>query len=135
LTLVVAWLTMQFIASVGLWCSVRTNSSWRSLLLTVFLSSVGGFVLTAISVPIGAVTAILMWLLSESIDKIVGDISPGLLNTNEIAETLRPLGFALGIALMYWWVARSLIFAPEQYLAICAGLPTVRAGLCDLSGE
>jgi ABC-type transport system involved in multi-copper enzyme maturation permease subunit len=39
------WLAMYYVGAAGIWCSARTKSSWRSLVGTLGLCYVGGFVL------------------------------------------------------------------------------------------
>jgi ABC-type transport system involved in multi-copper enzyme maturation permease subunit len=41
----VTWLAMFFVGGAGLWCSVKSKTSWRSLLSTLGISYVGGFIL------------------------------------------------------------------------------------------
>src|SRR5262249_37939604 len=50
--LVGAWLAMCFVGAAGLWCSVRSKGSWLSLLGTMFISYVGGWVLVVLAFPV-----------------------------------------------------------------------------------
>ena len=51
LWLAVTVLAMYFMGAAGLWCSARSKTSWRSLLGTMALGYVGGFVLYGVAVP------------------------------------------------------------------------------------
>jgi ABC-type transport system involved in multi-copper enzyme maturation permease subunit len=51
------WLAMYFVGAAGIWCSVRSKSSWRSLLGTVSISYVGGFFLSVVSLPVIGIVA------------------------------------------------------------------------------
>ncbi|GIW83071.1 MAG: hypothetical protein KatS3mg105_4878 [Gemmatales bacterium] len=44
LGLAVTWLAMYYVGATGIWCSVRSKSSWRSLLGTLGFCYVGGFI-------------------------------------------------------------------------------------------
>ena len=49
--LVVTWLGMAYVGAAGIWCSVRSKSSWRSLLFTLVLAYVGGSILYCVASP------------------------------------------------------------------------------------
>jgi ABC-type transport system involved in multi-copper enzyme maturation permease subunit len=50
--LVAAWLAMAFVGAAGLWCSVTSKGSWRSLLGTLFWSYGGACVLFVLALPL-----------------------------------------------------------------------------------
>lgn len=134
-TLVTAWLAMEFFAAVGLWCSVRCSSSWRSLMMTAGLGYVGGLVLTCVSTPLALSTAIVLYLLTRLLElgiESAAVVLPSLAVQSDIGDALLPLYFAVGVALMYWWAARSLVFAAENYLAATERIPTGRARMFDV---
>jgi ABC-type transport system involved in multi-copper enzyme maturation permease subunit len=134
-TLVTAWLAMEFFASVGLWCSVRCSSSWRSLMMTAGLGYIGGLVLSCVSTPLALSTGIVLYLVTRLIEvglELVAHFDPAWAAQSDFAEALLPLFFAVGVALMYWWAARSLVFAAENYLAANERIPTGRARLFDV---
>lgn len=134
-TLVIAWLAMEFFASVGLWCSVRCSTSWRSLMMTAGLGYAGGLVLTCVSTPLALSTAIILFLITRLVElgiESAAVILPSWVVTADVADALLPMYFAVGVALMYWWAARSLVFAAENYLASNERIPTGRTRLFDV---
>src|SRR5262245_61229808 len=52
LWLAVTWLAMYFIGATGIWCSVRSRGSWRSLLWTLGIGYVGGAFVYIITSPV-----------------------------------------------------------------------------------
>jgi hypothetical protein len=64
--------------------------------------------------------------------EIVAESDPSWAAATDFAEALLPLYFAVGVALMYWWAARSLVFAAENYLAANERIPTGRVRLFDV---
>jgi ABC-type Na+ efflux pump permease subunit len=58
----VTLLAMVFVGAAGLWCSVRSKSSWRSLLGTLGITYVGGFTLFCVTSPIMMIVALLIYL-------------------------------------------------------------------------
>jgi ABC-type transport system involved in multi-copper enzyme maturation permease subunit len=135
LTLGIAWLAMEYFASVGLWCSARCPSSWRSLLLTAGLGYVGGIVLWCVSAPVALSTTLILYLATTLLVQAFSFFSDAAIQfagPDEVPYMLFPLFYAIGVTLLYWWVARSLIFAAENYLAAAERIPTGRAPLFDV---
>jgi hypothetical protein len=113
--LAVSWLAMYFLGSVGLWCSARSKSSWRSLLGTVVVGYAGVVVLTCVSTPVACIGAVVIGLiLSAFEDAIRGGYAPSVLRTWEAAW---PAVWASGAGLAYWLVARSALVAAEATVA------------------
>lgn len=128
-SLAIAWLSMTFVAAVGIWSSVRCRSSWRSLTLTSFVTLGGGTVLTCASAPVAGVTTLLGMLtvgLLESLVSAVADSSFSDRLQNDVVLALVPLFIAVGVALVFWLVARSLLLAAEVHLARTERIPSGR---------
>jgi hypothetical protein len=62
------WLAMYYVGAAGIWCSQRSKSSWRSLVGTLALCYVGGFVIYAPLMLIVAILAYFVLLLLMLID-------------------------------------------------------------------
>jgi ABC-type transport system involved in multi-copper enzyme maturation permease subunit len=134
-TLAVTWWAMELFAAIGIWCSVRCTSSWRSLLLTTSLGYVGGIVLTCVSTPVALSTTLILYLATGLLEHLFSYMSDSMIQfggPGEIPYELIALFFAVGVALMYWWAARSLLFAAENYLALTERVPIGRARLFDV---
>src|SRR5439155_21955289 len=56
----VTLVAMAFVGAAGLWCSVRSKSSWRSLLSTLGITYVGGFILFCVLSPIIGIVSFLI---------------------------------------------------------------------------
>jgi hypothetical protein len=63
------WLAMLFVGASGLWCSVRSKSSWRALLSTLGITYVGGFVLFVVSLPLIGIMYLLIYLTLYLLDQ------------------------------------------------------------------
>ena len=128
-SLAVAWLVMNFVASVGVWSSVRCTSSWRSLMLTSLLAIGGGTVLICASTPVACVTSLVGAILVGLLEQLMGLLSDQPLFDrlqDDMMLALLPIFIAAGIALVFWFVARSLVVAAEVYLARTERIPTGR---------
>jgi ABC-type transport system involved in multi-copper enzyme maturation permease subunit len=68
----VTWLAMRFIGAVGLWCSVRAASSWRSLLSTLGVGYVGGFFLYCVASPVMFILWMIVMITLSIIDSYTG---------------------------------------------------------------
>jgi ABC-type transport system involved in multi-copper enzyme maturation permease subunit len=60
LWLAVTALALFYVGSAGLWCSVRSRSSWRSLLATLGLTYLGGFALYCVTSALAGFVAMLL---------------------------------------------------------------------------
>jgi hypothetical protein len=84
LTTVVTTLTMFYMGSAGVWSSTRFSSSWRSLLATMGIGYVGGFVLWLLTTPVTLVVSMILFtifmLLSE-FDRRAGTQTAGVFKT------------------------------------------------------
>src|SRR5262249_37452172 len=69
--LAVTWLAMFFVGAAGLWCSVRSKSSWRSLLGTLGFSYLGGFLLWLVTSPATFILALIIVLILMLVDKLL----------------------------------------------------------------
>jgi ABC-type Na+ efflux pump permease subunit len=70
--LAVTVLAMYYIGSVGLWCSVRSRSSWRALLGTLLAGYLGGCVMWLLTTPIVVILAVVVWGMLTLFDWLVG---------------------------------------------------------------
>jgi ABC-type transport system involved in multi-copper enzyme maturation permease subunit len=72
----VTWLAMYFVGGAGLWCSVRAKNSWRSLLSTLGISYIGGFLLFCVvflpSCILSCVIMIVLVMVDELLSKAFG---------------------------------------------------------------
>src|SRR5262249_25290473 len=66
-------LAMYYVGAAGLWCSVSSRSSWRSLLGTLGFGYVGGFLICSViaSVPVMILTCII-WVILQLLDAFYG---------------------------------------------------------------
>jgi hypothetical protein len=117
LGLAITGLAMEFIAAVGLWWSVRSASSWRSLLGTAVLGYVGGVALFIASTPLSCVTTLVLAVVTGALQAVAGDPGSTTEEFFEIWEALLPVFWSAGVALVYWWAGRSLLYQAEAHVA------------------
>ncbi len=65
-------LAMYYVGAAGMWCSGRSKSSWRSLLATLGFGYLGGFLIFALSSPITAMVAAIIYIFLEVADHVYG---------------------------------------------------------------
>jgi ABC-type transport system involved in multi-copper enzyme maturation permease subunit len=112
-------LAMYFVGAAGLWCSVRATSSWKSLLGTVGLGYVGGYlvcgVMTSFLIPF---VAFVVWVVLQIVDALYGMTSvravggfANIFNTLSIAA-------CLGLAASFYIGARYFLLpSAEKWIA------------------
>ncbi len=65
-------LAMAFVGGAGLWCSVRSSSSWRSLLATLGFAYGGGLLLFCIASPVVLIVSLLITFMLALFDMLMG---------------------------------------------------------------
>jgi ABC-type transport system involved in multi-copper enzyme maturation permease subunit len=68
----VTWLSMLFMGAAGLWCSVRSRGSWRSLMGTALIGYGGGFLLYGVGLPVASLAVLVVMIILMIIDGIYG---------------------------------------------------------------
>jgi ABC-type Na+ efflux pump permease subunit len=117
--MVVIAAAMYFVGAAGLYCSARSQSSWRSLLATLAMGYAGAFLLFCCSGVVFYVGAlILAAILSQS-----GSL--GWL-------IITPVGWLAAVALAYWWAGAMLLATAEMRIALSDRIPNGRGRLIDL---
>jgi ABC-type transport system involved in multi-copper enzyme maturation permease subunit len=72
LWLAVTLLAMYFIGAAGLWASVRSSSSWRSLLSTMGFGYFGGVLIFIVTSPLIAILAAILMAVLSAMDIMLG---------------------------------------------------------------
>lgn len=118
LWLAVTLLAMYYIGAAGLWCSVRSRNSWRSLLGTLGAGYVGGMVLYLLSTPLWAILSAIVGLLLQAIDRTFGThtliLMPG---TPWVFETPVWIGSSVALALIFWLMAQAFRKLARRWVA------------------
>jgi hypothetical protein len=93
----VTLLAMWFVGAAGLWCSVRSKSSWRSLLGTLGFGYVGGFLVFAVSSPAMFILALILVLALAIIDSM---LNIGLMRAANAFGTYFYLTFQIAVCVV-----------------------------------
>jgi ABC-type transport system involved in multi-copper enzyme maturation permease subunit len=72
ISLAVTLLAMYFIGAAGIWCSVTSKSSWRSLLGTLGFGYLGAFLMFLVTSPIIGIVSIIVYMMLMIIDQVYG---------------------------------------------------------------
>jgi ABC-type transport system involved in multi-copper enzyme maturation permease subunit len=116
--LAVTWLAMYFVGAAGLWCSVRSKGSWRSLLGTMGIGYVGGALVYLVTTPVILFIAIFIMLFLVLLDQYLG---------TQIAKTALGgfgefyLGFQIGSCLVlagiFWGLGYFFLGDAQKWIA------------------
>jgi ABC-type transport system involved in multi-copper enzyme maturation permease subunit len=100
----VTLLAMVFVGAAGLWCSVRSRSSWRSLLGTLGITYVGGFILSCVTSPIIGIVALLIYFVLLLLEERLGIAATRVFGDHygEVFSLAMCLTLAGGFAFMAW---------------------------------
>ena len=72
LWLAVTFLAMWYVGAAGVFCSVRSRTSWRALLATVGFGYLGGFIIYAATSPIIFIIALIIYIFLQLADNMYG---------------------------------------------------------------
>ncbi|MGH7169161.1 MAG: ABC transporter permease subunit [Gemmataceae bacterium] len=117
LWLAVTVLAMYYLGAAGLWASVRSQNSWRALLITMLAGYLGGLAIYACTTPILALLAAIVGLLLLSLDKQLGtqlSVTAGSFSVDHRVFTIRT---CLGLALLFWLMSRLFLSLALRWVA------------------
>ncbi len=109
----ITWLAMYFLGAIGMFCSARSSSTWRSLLGTLALGYASGTVLWCVGLPIGCVGCL---MLVGLVSVVTGDWIQSF-GANGWFDIFYPFAMTAGSGLLFWAVARSFLTAAENTVA------------------
>jgi ABC-type transport system involved in multi-copper enzyme maturation permease subunit len=117
LWLAITVLALAYAGAAGLWCSVMCSTSWRSLLLTLGVTYLGGFVMTLVNAVVGCVFAMLLGLVLMVMGPQAGNVMGGLSGV-VLAMTLFQVGLCLGLAGAFVLAAWRLLVSAEYRVGV-----------------
>jgi ABC-type transport system involved in multi-copper enzyme maturation permease subunit len=108
-------LALVFVGAAGLWCSVRSKSSWRSLLGTLGISYIGGFLIFCLTSPVLFLAALLLFVAMK-----IGEQMLGLRSNASFVDFLDAFRLALCITLagMFALLAWRFVLSAEYRVGI-----------------
>lgn len=120
LCLAVTALAMYFVGAAGIWCSARFKSSWKSLLGTLGLGYVGGFlVCAAVASPVIAILTIIILVVLHLIDTFYGTQVVKAVGGFETVYTALLIASCLGLAASFYVAARFVLLkSAENWVAM-----------------
>jgi ABC-type transport system involved in multi-copper enzyme maturation permease subunit len=119
LWLAVTWLAMYFVGAAGIWCSVRSRGSWRSLLWTLGIGYVGGAFVYLLTTPVIFILAIFIVLGLMVVDNYLGT-GLGTTAAKGFDEYLFPafkIASCVALAGIFWGMAWFFITDAQKWVA------------------
>jgi ABC-type Na+ efflux pump permease subunit len=118
LWLAVTLLAMYYVGAAGLWCSVWSRSSWRSLLGTLAWGYLGGLVLYLLTLPVWGMLSFFLALVLQAIDARWGTQTAGLLpGVMASVETPVLVASSVALAVIFFLMARTLRARARRWVA------------------
>jgi ABC-type Na+ efflux pump permease subunit len=111
-------LAMYYVGAAGLWCSVRSRNSWRSLLGTLAAGYLGGLALYVLTSPAWAVLGVFVALTLQAVDRTWGTqtaaLVPGVMAS---VETPALIASSAALAGIFWLMARTFRAHARRWVA------------------
>jgi ABC-type transport system involved in multi-copper enzyme maturation permease subunit len=116
--LAVTWLAMYFVGAAGIFCSVRTRSSWRSLLGTLGIGYVFGFFIYVLTTPVIFILMLLIVMFLFIIDQYLGT-TLGISMLGGLNEYLAgfTIGSCLALAGIFFGLARFFLADAQKWVS------------------
>ncbi|HXG08237.1 MAG TPA: ABC transporter permease subunit [Gemmataceae bacterium] len=116
--LAVTVLAMYCIGAVGIWCSVRCRTSWRSMLWTVATGYVGGFIIFCASAgPLAILALFVLLALMMISDLLKVNLLPSSAAGFAQFFVIFKVMVCLGLAAIAWVMARLLLTSAQKQVA------------------
>jgi ABC-type transport system involved in multi-copper enzyme maturation permease subunit len=119
LWLAVTVLAMYYVGAAGLWCSVRSRNSWRSLLGTLAAGYVGGMALYALSAPVWAMVSVIVAMVLKAIDRTWGTSTATVVTPGGLLALETPVLIAssAALAVIFLLMARAFRRLARRWVA------------------
>ncbi len=109
---------MYFIGATGIWCSVRSRGSWRSLLGTVGIGYVGGTIVFLLTTPVIAILAFIILMLLAAADYFLQtDLFRTAVSGGAEFFTAFRIASCIALALLFWLMAWLLLGDAQKWVA------------------
>jgi ABC-type Na+ efflux pump permease subunit len=111
-------LAMYYLGAAGMWSSVRSQGSWRSLLSTLGFGYVGGFFIYVCLSPVILIIAWIILLILFLLDARFGtSLAPGTAGGFATFFIAFLIATCLGLAAVFWFVARLFLRGARKWVA------------------
>jgi hypothetical protein len=111
-------LAMYFFGAVGLYCSARSVSSWKSLLGTIILGYAGVAVLWCVGLPVGCIASMILTAIAGILEHLFsGNSNQPTFIFGRWSDFFGPFALTLGSAFVLWKVGRSVLASAENIIS------------------
>ncbi|MBL8799755.1 MAG: ABC transporter permease subunit [Planctomycetia bacterium] len=115
--LAVTFLAMYYLGAAGLFASVRSRSSWRSMLGTLAFGYLGMFIIYVVTLPVIGLVALIIYLFLMMTDRVY---NLGLTRAASVLgdfDTAFFIATCIGLALIFWLVSWYFVGDAEKRVA------------------
>jgi ABC-type transport system involved in multi-copper enzyme maturation permease subunit len=117
LWLAVTVLAMYYIGAAGLWASVRSQNSWRALLITMLAGYVGGLAVYAPTSVFLAIFSFVIGLMLAGIDRQFGTQLSATAGAFSVDHRVFSVLTCIGLALIFWGMSRLFLNMALRWVA------------------
>ncbi len=111
------FLAMYYLGAVGMWSSVRTRSSWRSLLITVLVAYLAAIAIYVCLIPVVLILSLLVFLALSLVAAFYGLNAGSLLGSFATFSFAFLIGTCIGLVVLFWMAARLFVRWAQQWVA------------------
>jgi len=110
----VTLLAMYFIGAAGIWCSVRSKSSWRSLLGTLGFGYLGAFLIFVVTSPVIGLVSLFIYIILSMFDRAYGTAATRMVGGFASFRNTMFISSAMTLAAAFYGAAKLFLNMAEQ---------------------
>jgi ABC-type transport system involved in multi-copper enzyme maturation permease subunit len=114
IALVVTLLAMYFVGAAGIWCSVRSKSSWRSLLGTLGFGYLGAFLIFVVTSPVIGFVSIFIYIILMMFDRAYGTAATRMVGGFASFRNTMFISSAITLAAAFYGASKLFLNMAEQ---------------------
>jgi hypothetical protein len=112
----VTLLAMYFVGAAGIWCSVRSKSSWRSLLGTLGFGYLGAFLMFVVTSPVIFIVSAIVYMLLMVLDRMIGAGATRIVGFGSFANAMF-ISASITLAVAFFGAAKLFLNMAEKRVA------------------
>jgi ABC-type transport system involved in multi-copper enzyme maturation permease subunit len=111
------FLAMYYLGAVGMWASVRSRTSWRSLLITVLVAYLAAIAVYVVLLPVVLIFSVIIFVVVSILASLQGINAGAMLGGFATFSFALLIGTCIGLVVLFWVAARLFVRWAQQWVA------------------
>jgi ABC-type Na+ efflux pump permease subunit len=111
------FLAMYYLGAVGMWASVRTRSTWRSLLITILVAYLAAIAIYVCLIPVVLIVSALVFAALSIMAALYGINAGALMGSFGTFSFAFLIATCIGLVVLFWVAARMFVRSAQKWVA------------------